>query len=248
MTGVPEQRESTAGRPTASGSTASGWSEASLAQVLLVRACEESDPDAEFATRRERSHAGRDAQRALAGAEGAAPALEPFVRVRAERLAERLEARHPALASARAVAHARLPSVVVCAVALCIGLGVDALGGRRVNLLAPPLLGLIAWNALAYLALAATPWARGRRLPDRLARAAARIAALRGVRGVAPGGAAWVGASLRRFAELWVARAGDLLAARARIALHAGALALALGVVLGMYVRGLAFEYRAGWG
>jgi hypothetical protein len=50
-----------------------------------------------------------------------------------------------------------------------------------------------------------------------------------------------------RFADLWVAAARPLLAARVRVVLHLSAAALVLGLVAGMYLRGIAFEYRAQW-
>ena len=45
----------------------------------------------------------------------------------------------------------------------------------------------------------------------------------------------------------WTALAAPLYAARAARILHLAAAALALGVVVGLYVRGIAFEYRATW-
>ena len=45
----------------------------------------------------------------------------------------------------------------------------------------------------------------------------------------------------------WARVAAPLYAARAARILHLAAAALALGVIAGLYVRGLAFEYRATW-
>jgi hypothetical protein len=50
-----------------------------------------------------------------------------------------------------------------------------------------------------------------------------------------------------RFARDWLAASRPLLVARARTAFHLAAAALAAGTVAGMYLRGLVFEYRAGW-
>ena len=50
-----------------------------------------------------------------------------------------------------------------------------------------------------------------------------------------------------RFAALWNRAASPLLASRVRGVLHVGAAALLVGAIAGMYVRGLAFEYRATW-
>jgi hypothetical protein len=49
------------------------------------------------------------------------------------------------------------------------------------------------------------------------------------------------------FARDWSVRAAPLYAARASRILHLAAAALALGVIGSLYVRGLAFEYRATW-
>jgi hypothetical protein len=137
-----------------------------------------------------------------------------------------------------------------------VGLAVDVLGGeRRINLLAFPLLGLLVWNAAVYLVLAIGPLlARGRRRhgagEPRPRGAVARLLGLlvqRVPTSAAPEEARWLAASLRRFSAAWARRAGSLVSARAERALHVGALGFALGVVAGMYLRGLAFEYRASW-
>lgn len=79
---------------------------------------------------------------------------------------------------------------------LLLGAAGDALGpGHRLNLLDPPLIGLLVWNLLVYAALVVRP----------------------------TGPNAWA------------------------VVLHAAAGALALGALAAMYLRGLAFEYRAGW-
>ena len=58
-------------------------------------------------------------------------------------------------------------------------------------------------------------------------------------RGSAP---AW-----RSFAGLWRQRCASLAAARVATLLHAAAAALGLGLVGGLYLRGLVLDYRAGW-
>jgi hypothetical protein len=54
-------------------------------------------------------------------------------------------------------------------------------------------------------------------------------------------------AAIGTFAGDWAKLAMPLATARAAGVLHWAAAALALGAVAGMYLRGLAFEYRAGW-
>jgi len=53
--------------------------------------------------------------------------------------------------------------------------------------------------------------------------------------------------ALRRFAALWLARSRRLSLLRAETALHLGAAALALGLIAGLYSRGLVLDYRVGW-
>jgi len=53
--------------------------------------------------------------------------------------------------------------------------------------------------------------------------------------------------AFRRFIALWHRATGELLEARVRRRLHLAAIAMVLGVVGGMYLRGIAVEYRATW-
>jgi hypothetical protein len=225
--------------------------EQQLARILLVEACEESDPGGRFLSRRERERATSEARRAAGGRGGGERALEDEVRVRAELLSDRLERQHPALARARRGASWRIPGRWVLVAALLIGLGGDALGHeRRVNLLAFPLLGLILWNLVVYVLLLGEPLAvfhgPARWLASALGRIGSRLARTR-LHAAAPEQGRWLATSLARFATLWTQETSPLLLARARRLLHLGAFGLALGVLLGMYVRGLVFEYRASW-
>ncbi|HEX6411605.1 MAG TPA: DUF2868 domain-containing protein, partial [Burkholderiales bacterium] len=53
--------------------------------------------------------------------------------------------------------------------------------------------------------------------------------------------------ALGRFTREWFAAARPLLVARAARVLHLSAAALGIGLIVGLYVRGIAFDYRAGW-
>jgi hypothetical protein len=88
---------------------------------------------------------------------------------------------------------------------------------------------VVAWNALVYLGLL-LPWRRAGLRPLLARRSAA----------VSSAAAADLGAT-------WARHAAPLLWARAGVLLHAAAAALALGLVAGLYVRGLVLDYRAGW-
>lgn len=132
------------------------------------------------------------------------------------------------------------------AAAFVVGLAGDHVGGaERVNLLAPPFFALLAWNLVVYGLLAWRALRHRRDTAGPLRRWFEHLAAARPERRAndSPGERALMLA----FVQDWTRRAGPLYALRAAAALHAAAAAVAAGAVVGMYVRGLAFEYRAGW-
>jgi hypothetical protein len=67
------------------------------------------------------------------------------------------------------------------------------------------------------------------------------------VGGAGGGASALLTAVSARFADLWLAAVRPLLITRVRAALHLAAAFLVVGLVAGMYLRGIAFEYRAQW-
>ncbi len=218
--------------------------ESDLRAVLLVKAIEESDREGLVLPRADRLAAAREAKRA------AAP--DPLAH-RARALLAKVVARHPFVGQVAALAGG-VPWVGTAALAagLLLGAGLSALDGtRRINVLAFPLLGLVAWN-LAVYAVVIAGWARSRgRAPPRrwlpalaaraaLARAAARIARSRAFD-------ALLGEALSRFALAWQEAARPVLVARAARTLHLAAAAAGAGLVAGLYLRGIAFDYRAGW-
>jgi hypothetical protein len=205
-----------------------------LARILWVRALEEEDRDGRFLPFGERRRASRDAS-------GAADPLA----ARAERLAAAVP-RRGWLRLVPRVAAGSLPLGIAVAAGAALGLLVDGLANRReLSLLAFPLLGLVAWNAAIYLAMAARVLA-GRGAQARADAVERLLLGLR-PRAASDGEGAWIARALARFVALWrthLARAAGL---RLRAALHAGAAAAGSGVIAGMYVRGFAFEYRATW-
>jgi hypothetical protein len=134
-----------------------------------------------------------------------------------------------------------------------LGLASNALGPhQQIHVLYNPIVFLVAWNLATYLVLAvlalrretrSTGWAIPllRRGAGRLWLHAVRSSTA--ARGEA-GAAVAVGA---RFLELWQGAARPWFALRARRIVHVAALGLGLGAILGMYVRGLFFEYEMVW-
>lgn len=177
------------------------------------------------------------------------PAGTPPAQLLAERARHALERLHSRQASLAATLARRLggPAWVLGAAVLgaATGLLVDAIGsGQRINLLAPPVWGVIGWNLLVVLGLL-LPWPRALRWPRAPQRwlgawLAGRAHADKGTQEAA-------GAALQAFQAQWLQVASPLVAARAALVLHTAALALALGLVGSLYVRGLVLDYRAGW-
>ena len=199
--------------------------------------------------------AGREARRQL----GDAAAPEAWLARRAQLGLARLAERNAPLRSTLAWAQ-RPPGtwalVALTGLAAVLGMLGESLGAQRhINLLALPLLGLLAWNALVYLLMIV------RRLVGRAAATsstpssgtAMRAAGTRLYRWAMQrlhGGADAAGPAtraLQRFGVDWGSAGTPLRAARGAAALHAAAAALALGAVASMYARGLVFDYQAGW-
>ena len=215
--------------------------------VTCLEAFETARPQPPAWSDDDRAWADRVALEAVAAD---APA-DAFVAGRARHALQRLGPREAIVERiAREPASRRGWIVAVAIVAFAIGVAADAVGGgQRINLLAPPLWGVLLWNVAVYAFLLAWPLVRVlRRKPSRpgpLVRATeALLRSRRWLPRAAAGGSA---PALREFARLWLERGKRLAALRAETALHAGAAALALGVVAGMYARGLVLDYRAVW-
>lgn len=224
--------------------------EAGLRTVLLAQACEEADPEGAFVPHAAREAASREAASWSEGPiEAEAAQGEGVLEARAARLLERIGAEHPSVAGLAARAQFTPPAGLVLVGAFLLGLVADGLGGQReLNLLAFPLLGLVAWNLAVYGAGLARFATRGRRTGARPAEAARAWDFVRTrLPGRSDGAWAFRRRVAGRFSALWLERAGVLEAARWRARLHAGAAFFALGVVLGLYLAGFAFAYRATW-
>ncbi|MGZ5239865.1 MAG: DUF2868 domain-containing protein [Caldimonas sp.] len=191
------------------------------------------------------------ADRVALEAAGMGGSLESFVGERARHAMQRLAGREAIVSRGLLMPSRGLRwTALVVVVAFLLGVLADALGGaRRINLLAPPLWGVLVWNAFVYLALVAWPLLRVARRGR-----AGRGPWVRVLAGLVGGSlrtpllaAGASSTALRTFAGLWVERGRTLAVWRAETLLHLGAAALALGLVAGLYVRGLVFDYRATW-
>lgn len=133
-------------------------------------------------------------------------------------------------------------------VALAAGMATNALTpARQINVLAPPLLAVLAWNLFIYAALIVRAFKRltgngpphFHALTRHIVRAINAIAVPRNVAGLAP--------PLANFSTSWINASAPLAMARLVRILHIAAITFAIGALLGIYLRGFALEYRAGW-
>ena len=212
----------------------------------LVRAVELEDEAASLLTREDRVQADAAARSVTEGMKGK-KGERRWLAERSRFAAARLETRHPGIAGL--MARSRWPQwvgVVVPLAALALGVLANELGqGRRMDLLAVPLLGTIAWNLLVYLWLpVAAVRGIGRPRQDPISRAVGWIA------GIARRDFDR-GTPLHRaadtFQKRWSALSAPLSGARIARTLHLSAALFAAGVIAGIYLRALVVEYRAGW-
>ena len=220
--------------------------------VTAVRALETGDSERTLWSDADREWASRAAAEVVGeGADG-----ETFLACRARLVLERIGARSAAVPrAARALRWRPWVGWLVIAGAFFLGVAVDCVGGvTHINLLAPPVMALLLWNVVVYAALVAglvVPHGRpGRAGPLRallIRLAAERGRGGRGDRGGSGGGSSGLRAILAALPGDWARIAAPLYAVRAARILHLAAATTALGVIAGLYVRGLAFEYRATW-
>ena len=229
--------------------------EDSARRLLLVRAIESEDVAESLLTREDRHYATGAALAHAPVADqddkrGSPKGDQAFLARRSEFALSRLEPRYPAIG--RACRSARWPRWIDWALplaALVIGILSNEIDGRQLNIVAFPLIGMIAWNLVTYLVLLTgflrrlVPGGRHPARPNPLARLIEQAAVrVRGEPGTQP-----LGRALRRFAGDWLHFSSALNYSRASRTLHASAALLAAGVLLGMYWRALGIEYRAGW-
>lgn len=237
------------------------FSEEDAQAVALIRAIEEIDRAGHLlplTARRSATAASSAADREEWTGERATGQDFAWLATRARELTTVLDEKFPFLIRFRRWTRLIRGLVVpVAGVAFVLGVATNALGpAQRINVLAVPLLGLILWNLviLAFLAIkSVVPVGRAalgsgmpgfvrviesrtRRLIDRLP-----------VRRVGEGDRDLLRSVLERYLTVWMEAVAPLAASRGRRLLHVSSLMLILGVVIGMYLRGIAFQFEATW-
>jgi hypothetical protein len=234
--------------------------EATLRSVLMVKSIEATDIAGAILPAGDRAQATRDTMRAL-GITTEAPdgSIDDALAARAlgeraERLAGPLAERYPIVSEV--LGRTRTPTwilVVLLLLAFVGGLGLSALdGSRRINILAFPFLGLIAWNLVTYAVLALA-WVRRHRSAQAQEAARGHWAGRAFARRIGPlvRQTARVHAVLAKaisdYAASWADLGRTFIAQHARRGLHLAAAAVALGLIVGLYLRGTVLRYEAGW-
>ena len=215
-------------------------------QVELLRAVETEDRDATLITREDRAQTDVYARAANASFkdQGAADA---FLAARANFASARLSTRHPGIGGL--LQRSRWPrwlGIGFPLLALAGGFVANEFGtGRRLDLLAVPLIGTIAWNLLVYVLVIIASFSRKK---------AHGLGPLyQAIAGMMSGGHRDLdrGTALHRaaisFQTRWAKASAPLTGARIARTLHLGAALFAIGLIGGIYLRALVIEYRAGW-
>ena len=236
------------------------FNEDAARRVMLLRAFEadageagDDSPETPLWTADDRAWATRLASEDGTAQRSSAISSAQWLDSRARHAMQRLLPRSPQAARALTQRHWRRDWLLLAlALGAAAGFVVDALGGsQHIDLLSVPVWGLVAWNLLVYLVVLLSPlWRQGKQrrkaadapaTPPGLARRlwqALVQGRSKGKTRVAP---------VRRFLADWAQLTAPIGVARMAQLLHLSAAALALGLVAGLYARGLVLDYRAGW-
>jgi Protein of unknown function (DUF2868) len=216
-------------------SSTSFFDETSARRVLMAQAFDIAQPTPSSWSAEDRNWATRVARESLGA--GATPAQALAERTR--HVLHRLLPRESAAQRALALRTWRGPWVIAAALLgfLC-GVALDAIGSsQRINLLAPPVWGVILWNLLVYALLL---------LP--LGRSAQGLRGWIVRRGLGvPAAASGAKGPLQHYASLWAVHGTPLGLARTALVMHVASAGLALGLIAGLYTRGLVLDFRVGW-
>jgi hypothetical protein len=221
--------------------------EASARQLVLVRAIEDVDTQGKLLSDVEREQLEREAL--ASSRQGAAGSVDftQYLLQRARRMLAAVENRNPRVAALqegepwRGWLMAGLPLAAVV-----LGAAIDRVDNpQQVNMLSPPLLGVLAWNLAMYVLLVVTPL-----LPGRWAQHLPLAHVQRWLSGV-PGRGRRTGRLrsdvLARFHEQWVRAAGAQQWLWWKQLLHLAAAGWALGLAFSIVLGGVVREYRVGW-
>lgn len=220
--------------------------EASARQLVLVRAIEDVDTQGKLVSEVEREQLEREALASTRQAGGGID-FAHYLQQRARKMLAAVENRNPRVAALQQGEPWRHWLLAALPLAACIlGAALDRVDNpQRVNLLSPPLLGVLGWNLAIYLLLifsALLPRARIGQAP---------LAALQRWLSGVPAYGGRTGRLrtdvLARFHQQWMQAAGAQQSLWWKQLLHLCAAAWAVGLVVSIVLGGVVREYRVGW-
>ena len=220
---------------------------ASARQVVLVQAIDDVDSSGKLISEVEREQLEREALEASRGSSGTDLDVAGYLQQRARRVLAVVENRNPQLAALQDPEPWRRWLMWALPLAACLfAAAIDRIDNpQRVNMLSPPLLGVLFWNLAIYLVLLAALF-----LPQRWQGQGMLAAVQRWIVGV-PGNGRRTG-RLRadvtaRFHQQWLQATGRQQLLWSRQLLHLTAAGWALGMALSIVLGGLVRQYRVGW-
>ena len=228
-----------------------------FSKILLVQALEESDTHGHHLPLSTRHHATQQARDQHRRPDHSPEGDLPFLIKRTEIMWAFVNKAFPALAQSWDRFQVDIPTALVAIPALGAGLLINGLGeSQRVNLLNFPLLLLLLWNVGIYLSTGLMPLLKSSVKTTWLDTAALWLSKLVGNWGgrsrpsvnlLDPSAVSWGQEATKRFMTLSWPHVRPVCTQRLRQLLHLGAGCMALGMVLGLYTRGLAMDYQATW-
>ena len=211
---------------------------------VLLRALEQADPTGQILPLPTRELVTREASPPATPVKASDLAARAFLARRATRLHADLATTRPVLATLGITAAQRgLFLLGLLALAFLLGAAASTFGpGQRLQLLSSLFLGVVLWNLVAYVLLVAAFFRPApATTPSWLQRLAARRANSGSRRDPI------LAAARAEFSRAWLQLTLPLRKAELQLAWHLAAAVLALGLIGGLYTRGLVLEYRAGW-
>ncbi len=220
---------------------------ASALQLVLVQAIEEVDTSGKLISEIERDQIEREALAASRTPSGADLDVASYLQQRARRVLAAVENRNPQLAALQHPEPWRRWALWAVPLAACLlGAAIDRIDNpQSVNMLSPPLLGVLFWNLAMYVVLLAAVF-----LPQRWQGQGTLAVVQRWISGV-PGNGRRTG-RLRtdvtaRFHQQWLQATGRQQLLWSRQLLHLTAAGWALGMAVSIVLGGLVRQYRVGW-
>ncbi len=229
-----------------------------ISKILLVQALEETDPLGRHLPLSTRHHATQQAKdKHGPPSEQSLKSLMAFLATRSEIVWAFVNRAFPAFAPSWQQIHIDVPLTLLAIPTFLAGILINGLGAsQRVNLLNFPLLLLVLWNGGIYLSRLLFSLARSSMQTTWVDTVSTWIAKWVGNRRQRtwlfgklfnPLVADWLQDSTTRFTELLWPHLRPVWSIRLRQGLHLGAACMAVGMILGMYIRGLALDYQATW-